>query len=61
VSLRRAKKWFETVMPIENRHAGLNLRRIEQLLMTGEKILAAKIWKNSQGNHRTIPMRLFWD
>jgi len=43
VSFRKAKKWFETVMPIENCHAELNLRRIEQVLMTGEEILAAKI------------------
>ncbi len=50
MSLRRAKKWFKTVMSIENRHAGLNLRRIEQVLMTSEEILAAKIWGNSQVN-----------
>jgi hypothetical protein len=43
VSSRRAKKWFETVMATENRHAGLNPRRIEQVLMTGEEIFAAKI------------------
>jgi len=47
VSLRKVKKWFETVMPSENRHAELHLRRIEQVLMTGEEILAAKIWKKS--------------
>ena len=61
MSVRRAKKGFENLMPMENRAAGSNLQRIERSLITGEEILAAKIQENFLGTIARFQMRLFWD